>query len=255
MTLLGNMENGNFSESEDSDSGSDISSSSMILSNSGWNHYSLYIQKFPFSPLFDRESLMEDHLFCERKYQEIENVPPLDYCWLPDDTDSLPLYPMSPSNSGASKESFQSGGEGMGEVGSFSSGVKRKLSLDSDSQEFRPNVELATGSRNSNRPGDSFNILQDSVAIVKFNAYYTSTLPLSAGEEYYKWKSYIRNFFNQPTSGLTAGFKVDLKTLKDSKYAIGASADCRQVINRSDKGCPSCPDVLGEITLPDDEDA
>ncbi|KAJ3254590.1 hypothetical protein HK103_007075 [Boothiomyces macroporosus] len=89
----------------------------------------------------------------------------------------------------------------------------------------------------------------------KYQAYYNSRIPLGIGEEYLDWKNVIHLFYGDPISRLTAGFRIDLKTLGDSHYTIGAALKCSQVIERTPNSCPSCPDILGVVHVREDEAA
>ncbi|KAJ3252526.1 hypothetical protein HK103_001427 [Boothiomyces macroporosus] len=67
-------------------------------------------------------------------------------------------------------------------------------------------------------------------------------------KDYIDWKTEVSNYFSSPVSSLTQGFKLDLASLKEGMYSIGASPECdRNVSTTADKGCPSCPDVIGYI--------
>ncbi|KAJ3254587.1 hypothetical protein HK103_007072 [Boothiomyces macroporosus] len=87
--------------------------------------------------------------------------------------------------------------------------------------------------------------------VSKFQNYYNRDLPLCSAEIYLDWKILMHNLFNDPITGLTSGWKIDLTNLADSTYVIGSAARCYNPVPRSDVGCPSCPDILGTITIPE----
>ncbi|KAJ3317535.1 hypothetical protein HDV06_001497 [Boothiomyces sp. JEL0866] len=211
----------------------------------------MYIYNYPTSPLFDRESLMEEHLYCERKYQENCNILSKEN-W-PSNSDSLPICPISPVNSASSNEMKALGTERMDRP-SLVTKHKRKIPQDSAVQ---PKVirylENISGPSKANDLLNTFTVPQDLQTIAKFELYYSLKIPLSSGEEYCNWKCFIRRLFTIPITALTEGFTLALKTLNDATYTIGASSKCKLIVNRSDKGCPSCPAILGVLSVPENE--
>ncbi|KAJ3318586.1 Multidrug resistance-associated protein 1 [Boothiomyces sp. JEL0866] len=238
----GSLRSGSY-EASDSDTDSNISSTT-------FDEYSLYINNYPSSPLFDRDTLFNDHLYCERKYPLSKNEKMIQE-WRRNQLLER-IRSNSSATSNISDEFSQQETENGKDVGLLVPREKGKLSHGLESSVLPKQIRFHHG-MNSSSLSESFDTNQDPSIVMKFNCYYNSTLPLSSGDAYYNWKSYIKSLFKLPITGLTVGFVLDLKSLNEAAYSIGASDECSQIIPRSDKGCPSCPDVLGVITLPESE--